>query len=221
MCEIATPDLSLPVRDTDGTLGSSDSEKEGADMQSGAHSTSQELAVQCGNFQTMPHLALPAKNAIEAVQNGNPETVATFRTEEAIQDSKFEEAAVPEIKAQKSQNGTSGDRMQSNGSEIEPKGKSQAEEMQSLWGDLGMAREIWGNMKDSLEEPAAARKPLGPLAYMSRNAAPEAKPESIQQVATQPALGKAAAATPEAKPDRTRQRASGYRSSFTFTKQKE
>jgi len=212
------PDLALPASDTDSTLCSSDSEKESAEMQNRAHSTGQEPAVQCGTFQAMPHLALPAKVTIKAVQKGNPETVATSGIE-GVQDNNFEEVPVPEVKAKKSQDGTSADRMQSSGAETEPKGKSQAEEMQSLWGDLGKAQEIWGNMKDSLEEPAASRKPLEPLAYMSRNAGAEAKPESIQQIATQPAFGKTAASP--AKPHRTQQRTPGYRSSFTFTKQKE
>ncbi len=215
------PDLALPASNTDSPLCSSDSEKNTADMQSGAHSTSQEPTVQCGDCQTMPHLALPANVTIKAVQKGKPETVATSGIE-GVQDSKFEEVPVPEVKAKKSQDGTSADRMQSSGSETEPKSKSQAEEIQSLWGDLGKAQEIWGNMRDSLEEPAALRKPLEPLAYTSRNAAAaEAKPASTQQVATHPAIGMTASAASEAKPDRTRHRASGHRSSFTFTKQKE
>ncbi len=86
-------------------------------------------------------------------------------------------------------------------SESEPvREQAAAESHRSCLGDFKQAQGIWDNMKGILGEPAAIRKPLEPLPASNDNVHVEAKPERAQ---------------------RAQCRATGYRSSFSFIKQKD
>ena len=89
-----------------------------------------------------------------------------------------------------------------------------AECHRSCLGDLEQARGIWDNMKANLQEPAAAQKPLLPLPAFDNTAATVQKP-----LAPLPASNTEAPV--EAGPQRAQQRATGYRSTFSFIKQKD
>lgn len=80
---------------------------------------------------------------------------------------------------------------------VREKEEAAAESQRSCLDDLKQARGIWDNMKAILEEPTTARKPLEPLPALNGDVRVEARPQCMQH------------------------RGTGYRSSFSFIKQKD